>query len=76
MLPPRPQTILTSAALLDLLGGDEGALDGVDGLPVDGDVGNAAWSQKIIIVANCYNLLGTGQKVTFAPLLILFYPII
>ena len=57
MLPPRPQTILTSAALLDLLGGDEGALDGVDGLPVDGDVGNAAWSQKIIIVSNCYQFV-------------------
>ena len=74
MLPPRPQTILTSAALLDLLGGDEGALDGVDGLPVDGDVGNAAWSQKIITVANCYHLLGTGQTVTYALPFDIFHP--
>ena len=38
--------LLTSASLLDQLGGDEGALDGADGLAVDGDAGNTTWSQS------------------------------
>ena len=38
--------LLTSAPLLDQLGGDEGALDGADGLAVDDYAGHATWSQN------------------------------
>ena len=53
--------LLTSASLLDQLGGDEGALDGADGLAVDGDAGHATWSQS----RDCCQLLPTVASQQF-----------